>query len=419
MASQCSRVRAVAAGLSCGIGLAVPALAFAATLPFDGAHRAVVSSALPLAVGMLAGTGVTTLSAWAIEHHALRRAEEEVSSSGFEAETTQSADDDDIERFFGGHRAPKGVPVIARAQGAPREDEAWAEIDAMLDEDSPISCDPRYSKDIYEIAFEELRRESARGAGAAQAGEAAAAASAGAATGPASGAPSAASIVLSPESATAVFMALAGAEGPATTAVTSAVSSEPQTADLAADEHALDTDAARREALASLDTLDGASLKPQVPAAGDAAPVPVTPMPVMSAASGVTSSGAGASEDTGTVPMRDYTGHEDMWAAALSILAEVEEAPVQDAYPAAPAYVGKHLRMTTAMTQPTPVPPSPERAAAVDEGARATERHTHVNDLIEEEFDQVPSTSVRRASHEYLKVIQGGTASMPRLRAEA
>ena len=60
MASQCSRVRAVAAGLSCGIGLAVPALAFAATLPFDGAHRAVVSSALPLAVGMLAGTGVTT-----------------------------------------------------------------------------------------------------------------------------------------------------------------------------------------------------------------------------------------------------------------------------------------------------------------------------------------------------------------------
>ena len=44
--------------------------------------------------------------------------------------------------------------------------------------------------------------------------------------------------------------------------------------------------------------------------------------------------------------------------------------------------------------------------------------HSRVNSLIEEEFDQVPSQSVRRTSREYLRVIQGGTASFPRLRAE-
>ena len=83
------------------------------------------------------------------------------------------------------------------------------------------------------------------------------------------------------------------------------------------------------------------------------------------------------------------------------------------------AYVGKHMRPAAALTQPTAVPPSPERAAAVNEGALATERHMHVNELIEDEFDHVPSKSVRRTSREYLSVIQGGTASLPRLRAEA
>ena len=49
------------------------------------------------------------------------------------------------------------------------------------------------------------------------------------------------------------------------------------------------------------------------------------------------------------VPMADYSGHEDMWAAAIAILDEIDEpapvvapAPVAAPQPAAPAYVGRH-----------------------------------------------------------------------------
>ena len=45
--------------------------------------------------------------------------------------------------------------------------------------------------------------------------------------------------------------------------------------------------------------------------------------------------------------------------------------------------------------------------------------HAHVNELIEQELGQIASPTVRRSSREYLRVIQGGTASMPALQAEA
>ena len=44
--------------------------------------------------------------------------------------------------------------------------------------------------------------------------------------------------------------------------------------------------------------------------------------------------------------------------------------------------------------------------------------NTHVNEILEEEFDKVSSQSVRTRSHEYLRVIQGGTMTMPRLVAQ-
>ena len=61
----------------------------------------------------------------------------------------------------------------------------------------------------------------------------------------------------------------------------------------------------------------------------------------------------------------------------------------------------------------------PARARAVAEGARSTRMHSHVNEILSEELDRVESQGVRRTSHEYLRVILGGTASMPALKVEA
>ncbi|OUO65025.1 hypothetical protein [Collinsella sp. An268] len=407
MASQYGRPRAIAAGLACGASVAVPALAYAATLPFEEVHALVASCALPVAAGALAGTGVTALAT----HIALGRAariEAEgraASQASFEEAPSFLRDegaDAASERFFGGRRAPKGVPVIARAQGAPSEAEAWAEIDSLLDDSSPISCDPRYSKDIYQIALEELR-QGATHAGATHAGAAAGAAAT--ATAAASTAPATASsettatVGVSPDTA-------------ATTA--SLAASEEEGAQVVDTGFDGDTDAARLAALASLDTYEGESLvaaSAGVSASREPLSVIAAPQQAAPAVSAATSAPVAGDVPSEPVAMRDYSGHEDMWAAALAILDELEAEPE-------PAYRGKHMRPAS-LTQPTAVPPSPERAAAVDEGARATERHSHVNALIEEEFEHVPSKSVRRTSREYLSVIQGGTASLPRMRAEA
>ena len=116
--------------------------------------------------------------------------------------------------------------------------------------------------------------------------------------------------------------------------------------------------------------------------------------------------------------MFDYSGHEDMWASALAILSE-EDVPADEPLSEEPVYIGRHSKAAVASAQPNAVPVTPERVEAVAEGARATEMHTKVNQLLEEEIDKVDSKSVRHTSREYLKVIQGGTMSMPRLRAEA
>ncbi|MBM6943387.1 hypothetical protein [Collinsella intestinalis] len=402
MASQYGRQRAIAAGLACGASVAVPALAYAATLPFEEAHALVASCALPVAAGALAGTGVTALATHIALGRAMRIEAEgrAASQASFEEAPSFLRDegaDAASERFFGGRRAPKGVPVIARAQGAPSEAEAWAEIDSLLDDSSPISCDPRYSKDIYQIALEELRQGATHaGAAAGAAATATAAASTSPATAPSE---TTATVGVSPDAAaTTASLAASEAEG-------------AQAVDTGFDG---DTDAARLAALASLDTYEGESLvaaSAGVSASREPLSVIAAPQQAAPAASAATSAPVAGEATAEPVAMRDYSGHEDMWAAALAILDELEAEPE-------PAYRGKHMRPAS-LTQPTAVPPSPERAAAVDEGARATERHSHVNALIEEEFEHVPSKSVRRTSREYLSVIQGGTASLPRMRAEA
>lgn len=380
MASRKSSSRAIAAGLSCGVGLAVPVIAFAATLPFEAPNSVVGAGAVPFAAGALVGVGSFALSSRLLDGRAddQRETDAPKAEKAKRGRRASKADGRTTERggIFsrGKHRADAGVPVIARAQGAPSEADAWAEIDSLLDEDSLISCDPVKSRDIYEVALEELRRESAAAASAATAATAKAAATAATLT---ATAPSATATTSTPTSAdsTAVFMALAElqSEPAATTGRLGRVMSD-------------DTDAARRAALDSLDTLMDEN--------GDVI--------------GRTESAA----DPQGVLMADYTGREAVWAAAIAVL--------EDEIPsAAPTFIGRHSRSAASVTSPSLIPPSAERAQSVDEGARATRMHDRVNALIEEEFDRVPSASVRSMSREYLHVIQGGTASLPRLRAEA
>lgn len=371
MAVQRTRSYAISAGLSCGVGLAIPVVAYAATMPFEGVHGIVSAAAVPFAAGALAGIGVFAIAARLSD----RRAAENGHDAFYAASSAreQQADDEDVQRFFGRRGAPKDVPVIARAQGAPSEREAWAEIDALLSEDSPISCDPVRSKDIYQIAFEELRRENERGARAAQ---------------PASAA--------SDPAATAVSFPM-----PAVAAAAAAVAASTATAADADAEN--DVEAARRAALASLDRFDDAELVAETASRATAAPE------------------VSQTDSEPSVPMADYTGHEDTWAAALAILDEPASTTASVSMAnEEPVYIGKHAKnRPAALTVPTAVPPSPERAEAVAEGARATQMHNYVNSLIEEEFNRVTSQTVRRTSREYLRVIQGGTASLPRFAAEA
>ena len=110
------------------------------------------------------------------------------------------------------------------------------------------------------------------------------------------------------------------------------------------------------------------------------------------------------------VPMVDYSGHEDMWAAALAILSEgtADES-------------GSILEMSSSRVESeagSTAPVSQERCRAMAEGAHSTGLHTRVNEILEEELDKVSSQSVRTCSREYLRVIQGGTMAMPRLTAQ-
>lgn len=376
MASSISAHRAVAVGLSGGLGIALPLAAVAVTLPLADAHEAVQAAAVPFAVGSLAGVGLFALCDLLLDRREDRLAAEaeEVASftsvfggadqSSSQTHATTMAEEAAArgpQKRHPHRAAPKGVPVISRAVDALDEAAAWAEIDAMLSEDSPISCDPARSKDMYEIALEELRRaEQSRST---------------AATDSAASAP-----VARPES-TATFMAVA-ASRPAGAQPVDAPMPALSTQDLDLDE--VEEATARDAAIASL-----------YGSAPQARPA-TTPEPVSVLKS------AASTPASVSVPVADYSGHEAMWAAALAILDEEPTASVApSSVPSKTAFV------------------DPERMARVAEGGSATRSHAHVNDILEEEFDRVSSSSVRRTSHEYLRVIQGGTAAMPRLRAQA
>lgn len=451
MASKQHGHRAIAVGISGGIGLAVPLLAHVATQSSPEAQATVASLSIPFALGSFAGVGAYVLSSSLFDMMDRREAERAAESAS--AAATAQADapaaaqgafaqesgnaapfaagecapaavttsfEADIERFFGRHGKPDDVPVIARAADAMSEAQAWEEIDSMLSDNSPVSCDPLQSKDIYQIAFEELARSGATGVvGRASAARHAAPAAAAGASADAAVATDAAGDASVPADATATFMAIAA-------------SREGVTESLSKD--CLDEIASREAAMGSLDIMVAEEDMPAVaPVAQPAQPVTVAPQvgaavqttslidldldepsgfvfqpaqagsvavaadaadvaaePVASAAPSSTDN----ESQTVEVPMVDYSGHEEMWAEALAILEE----------PAAPAVpMGAHFAL---------------RVAAVNEGRRATAVHSHVNQLLDQELNHIESQSMRHTSREFLRVIQGGTAAMPRLQAE-
>lgn len=335
MAVESMGYRKGAIAISAGLGVALPLAAYAATLPFDGVNEAIRSDILPLVAGSLAGVGLLAISGHLMDARAERLAEEQVEAARFKSAfaDARSAASTHVSRagsrphgYRGGRSAtPNGVPVISRAVDALDEAEAWAEIDAMFSGDSPFSCDPTRSKDMYQIALEELHRTEQAAAQAAA------------------------------RSATAAADAREDVIG-------------------------------RDEAMASLygGTVTRASYVPVLPKMQPAsAPVSAAPVRPVAVAATV--------EDV-EVPMADYSGHEDMWARALAILAE-------DTTPKAPQ--GDQT-----------VCVGVDRMAALAEGGNETKMHTRVNAMIEDEFDKVKSKSVHAVAHEYLKVIEGGTASL-------
>lgn len=450
MASKQHGHRAIAVGISGGIGLAVPLLAHVATQSSPEAQATVASLSIPFALGSFAGVGAYVLSSSLFDmmdrREAERAAESASAAATAQADAPASAQgafaqesgdaapfaagecapaavttsfEADIERFFGRHGKPDDVPVIARAADAMSEAQAWEEIDSMLSDSSPVSCDPLQSKDIYQIAFEELARSGATGVvGRASAARHAAPAAAAGASADAAAATAAGDASV-PADATATFMAIAA-------------SREGVTESLSKDR--LDEIASREAAMGSLDIMVAEEDMPAVaPVAQPAQPVTVAPQagaavqatslidldldepsgfvfqpaqagsvavaadaadvaaePVASAAPSSTDN----ESQTVEVPMVDYSGHEEMWAEALAILEE-------PAVPAAP--MGAHFA---------------PRVAAVNEGRRATAVHSHVNQLLDQELNHIESQSMRHTSREFLRVIQGGTAAMPRLQVE-
>ena len=191
MASSDATQRAVLAGLSCGIGLAAPVVMYAATLPFSSVNETVVAGAVPFAVGAVAGVGIYAASLGISEyraehdgrlfepdavggaaqfgrtHNEFKTASIPAQQRGAAPQPAAPADQANAAQpssaFLSGltgafqrRHADDGVPTIARAANAMDEAEAWSMIDSMLDDDSPVSCDPVRSRDVYQVAIDEL-----------------------------------------------------------------------------------------------------------------------------------------------------------------------------------------------------------------------------------------------------------------------
>ena len=206
----------------------------------------------------------------------------------------------------------------------------------MLDDDSPVSCDPAHSRDVYQVAIDELTNGGQTGSFNRDDMPPRARAVSGSQAAPAG--------------STAAFVAILTGDAATNNAYNATSADANASADnsyvdeaMTADEEAV---AARRAAESSL---WGAPARQQ---AAETAPynANLASMPIISGAAGIdlddldepaaitASIDSQDRIDTGDlpdaslevdVPMADYSGHEDMWAAATAILDEIDEpAPV-------------------------------------------------------------------------------------------
>lgn len=178
MSSGTGSHRAVTVGLCGALGVLVPLAAYAVSMPYDAVHEVVAAGAAPFAVGAVAGVGTLAISMHVSDRRAAKRAAKALEEPKVEedAEAETAARVESSERADGASskkrskqerdEVVKGVPVISRAPGAMTEEEAWAEIDAMMGDDERISCDPEHAEDLYQIALEELARTQAEGSSA-------------------------------------------------------------------------------------------------------------------------------------------------------------------------------------------------------------------------------------------------------------
>lgn len=491
MASSDATQRAVLAGLSCGIGLAAPVVMYAATLPFSSVNETVVAGAVPFAVGAVAGVGIYAASLGISEYRAqhaerlfqpdamggaanVNQHQNEFQTASMPAQQQWAAPQgvataapaveanaaqpssvfSGLTGAFQRRRADDGVPTIARAADAMSEADAWSMIDSMLDDDSPVSCDPTRSRDVYQVAIDELTYGGKTGSYNRDDIAAAARAVSGSHAAPAGSTAAFVALVANAANNAANNAAMAqSATYDTAVPVTPAAAADPYADEpLAVDE---ETIAARRAAESSL---WGAPAQQQaaeaVPYNANLANMPiisdapaaaidlddldepvisndmpyVVAAPVDAPASASQSVAADEHVDATPeedVPMADYSGHEGMWAAAAAILDEVVEpapvaAPVFTSAPksAAPAYVGRHSAVfpeDTARISREGI----ERAEAIAAGIMENRRHERVNQILEEEIDRLQSAAVRRTGRAYLSVIEGGTASFEPLCAEA
>ena len=464
---------------------------YAATLPFSSVNETVVAGAVPFAVGAVAGVGIYAASLGISEYRAqhaerlfqpdamggaanVNQHQNEFQTASMPAQQQWAAPQgvataapavqanaaqpssvfSGLTGAFQRRRADDGVPTIARAADAMSEADAWSMIDSMLDDDSPVSCDPTRSRDVYQVAIDELTYGGQTGSYNRDDIAAAARAVSGSHAAPAGSTAAFVALVANAANNAATAQSVTyDTAVPVTPAAATAVdpyADEP----LAVDE---ETIAARR---AGESSLWGAPAQQQaaeavpynanlanMPIISDASaaaidlddldePVISNDMPYVVAAPVDVPASASQSQSVAVdepvdatseedVPMADYSGHEGMWAAAAAILDEVvEPAPVAAPVftpapqPAAPAYVGRHSAVfpeDTARISREGI----ERAEAIAAGIMENRRHERVNQILEEEIDRLQSAAVRRTGRAYLSVIEGGTASFEPLCAEA
>ena len=440
MASSDATQRAVLAGLSCGIGLAAPVVMYAATLPFSSVNETVVAGAVPFAVGAVAGVGIYAASLGISEYRAQREerlfqpdamggaanlnqhqsefktasipAQQQDAIPYAAASASQAQSEQSTSAFLSGltgafqrRHADDGVPTIARAADAMDEAEAWSMIDSMLDDDSPVSCDPARSRDVYQVAIDELTNGGQTGSFNRDDIAAAARAVSGS--------------QVAPAGSTAAFVALV-----ANAAVNNAYSATSADANASADnsyvDEAMTADeeavAARRAAESSL---WGAPAQQQ---AAEAAPynANLASMPIISGAADIDLDDLDEpAAITASIDAQDRIDTGDLPDASLEVdVPMAAPAPVTVPQPAAPAYVGRHSAVfpeDTARISRESI----ERAEAIAAGIMENRRHERVNQILEEEIERLQSSTAKRTGRAYLSVIEGGTASFAPLRAEA